>query len=384
MRMYGKRFIHNDRLRTIEAHRETRDGIVWAIDTTTRTVNVRIQGTNTNIRAYFPENWHEPPPWCKLGNAIKIMHTGGTRGRIEIVGNGLVVPYPQTGALWPSDPVQENSILTGLKILAMPNRDVERVYVTPGTARIEDSIVTVSEITMANGDNFKMGDGGLIGNVAAVLDCTPDVDTYIGGYPDWGYRLHSIQLDMSGDITISSGPIFFAYNSGLVYKRVGGGTYSLTNLPRPDVPWGSIELGTVLRYEGQSVIHDYDINFNFKKTLPWSRYSRKPSLLDIAITKQTMDWTDSTTDMVITCYDNLIQDMYFEGQILNVSIIQGDGLLKDLEYDQGYDTTIEAHQVFDTLTGTWYPNFYIQYKRYQLVTDVSPVFQFELLINEQI
>lgn len=384
MRMYGKRFIRNDRIRVIESHRETRDGIIWAIDTTTRTVNIRIQGINKDIKAYFPENWHEPPPWCKLGNAVKIMHTGGSRGRIEIFGNGLIVPYPQTGALWPSDPIQENSVLTGLRVSAMPNRDVERVYVTPGTAMIEGTLVTVSEITMDDGDDFKMGDGGIIGNVAAVLNCFPDVDTYIGAYPDWNYRIHSVQLDMSGNITISYGPLFFAFNDGTVYKRVGGGTYSLDNLPRPEVPWGSIELATVLRYEGQSVIHDYDIDFQWRNTSPWSRYSRSPARIDAVFASVVMQWTDSTVNITITCYDNLNQLMYFEEQRMEISIIQGNGELKDLVYDEGYDTTITAHQYRDIVTGVWHPIWYIQYKRGQLVTDVSPTIQFKLLINKEI
>lgn len=385
MRMYGKRFLAANRTRAMETKRETRDGIIWSIDLANRQVGVRIQRSNTEIKAYFPENWYEPPPWCKLGNSIKIMHTGGYRGRIEIIGNGLVIPYPQTGSLWPSDPLQENMILSGLQVLAMPNIPGNKILVTVGTARIEGTIVEATAITMADGDEWLLGEGGLLGQIAAVLSASPAVS--VGAFPDWGYRIHSVQIDQSANITLTAGDQFQAYNDGTIIMDGGGPPpegSSLDNLPAPDVPWGSLEVGRVLRYENQTVIRDHDINVDLVNTLPWSRFGRLPTRLSVTVQLPVMEWTDSTSNIDILCLDNFEQYMYFENISLEASIINGNGKLRDRTNDTGYATSIIAKQVVDAVTGVWQPAWAIEYKRDQLSTDKSPTIKLTLLINNEI
>lgn len=384
MRMYGKRFIKQERDKSISYRRETKDGVIWTIDLTNKRVTVKVQGSNTEIAAYFPENTHSPPEWCKLGNPVKIMHTQGIRGRVEVIGHGLVVPYPVSGNIWPSDPVQENMVLTGLQVLAMPNIPGNKIIVTTGTARIEGTLVTVDAMSLEDGDDYEMGEGGYIGEIAAVLSAGLAVST--GAYPDWGYRINSVQLDQSGNITVTSGNQFEAYNNGIILMDGGGAPpagSSLNNLPRPSVPWGSLELGTILRYENQTIIRDFDINYELIKTLPWSRYGRLPTRLDIEIDPPSMTWADSVADIDVTCYDNLEQLMKFDYVSLEASIISGNGLLRDRIHDTGWDTTIIANQIIDQ-TGLRFPYWGLEYKRGQLVTDVSPMIQFKLMINNEL
>lgn len=384
MRMYGKRFIRREREKSIDLKRETKDGIIWSIDISNRKVTLKIQGSNTEIAAYFPDNTHSPPPWCKLGNAIKIMHTGGIRGRIEIIGHGLVIPYPISGNIWPSDPVQENMILTGLQILAMPNLPGNKVLVTTGTARIEGTIITVGAMSLSDGDEFEMGEGGYMGEVAAILDAGSPVTA--GAFPDWGYKINSVQLDQSGNITLAQGNQFKAYNNGTITMYGGGNPpagSSLDNLPKPSVPWGSLEVGTILRYENQTIIRDFDINYDLILTLPWWRYGRQPTRLNIETDPPVMEWTDSTADISIICYDNLEQLMHFKYISLEASIVSGNGLLRDKVYDTGWDTTITAHQVVDQ-AGVWFPYWSLEYKRGQDISDVSPMIKFKLLINNEL
>lgn len=391
MRMYRKRFLARNRQQDIERHRETRDGIIWSVDTSTRTVEVRVQGSDTTITAYFPENWYSPPEWCKYGNPVKIMHTGGVRSRIEVIGPGLVAPYPQSGNIWPTDPLEEDAIVEGLDLMAMPNNPAWRVMVSTGTIRISGTEYDVDAIAMDDGDYWYMGDGGYMDNVAAVL--------YAGTkptgltYPSWGYKIHSVQIDSDLAFSVVEDDQFEAYNTpvpGYIYFTLLGTTQSsLSPLPIADVPSGSLEIGTILHYEETyTEIQQYLLNYQLCNTYPYPRFGRYPARLEITIDDVVMPWGTSETDIEVICYDNLNAWFYCPMLYLEASVESGNGELLANTYPEeaaaGYDTTVKSLEEYNTSPSYPIPRWQFKYKRGGLVTDESPVLQFKLLTNVEI
>lgn len=75
----------------------------------------------------------------KLGNAVKLMHTFGLRGRMEITGHGEFIPTPVEGDTWPTTVTGTDAVLSGCNVVPL---DPPALYVgvTAGTYRIDDVI----------------------------------------------------------------------------------------------------------------------------------------------------------------------------------------------------------------------------------------------------
>jgi hypothetical protein len=118
---YGKKFLKNRIDSRVQARKESWDGQVREILPTLRLVGVTIQGSSKKIYARYPENWESNPSWMKVGNAVRIAYVGGER-RPEVVGHGLVVPTPVAGggSQFPTLPVGDDAILTGLQLIEIP------------------------------------------------------------------------------------------------------------------------------------------------------------------------------------------------------------------------------------------------------------------------
>jgi len=151
MRLYGKKFTRRFVDKKIKKTTETRDAILWAIDQTNRFCNVKIQGSDELITAHFPQNEAMKPEWLKIGNAVRVIHRGGIRGRVEIVGHGQAIPTPQVGSSsHPTIAGAGDMILSGLQITATDPPSIS-VNISSGTYRIDG--ITYS---------FTEGDFGLI------------------------------------------------------------------------------------------------------------------------------------------------------------------------------------------------------------------------------
>jgi hypothetical protein len=124
MRLYNRRFVTRSVERQTQAVQETRDAILWSVDTANKLCSVRVQGSNEYVIAHYPENWEQIPVWLKPGNAVKIMHTGGVRGWVEVVGHGQVVPTPVTGASAPTSTSGVDSILTGCELVELSDTEI--------------------------------------------------------------------------------------------------------------------------------------------------------------------------------------------------------------------------------------------------------------------
>ena len=51
---------------------ETRDAIVWDIDTNNYLARCKIQGSNEYVLCHYPRNWQTLPVFLKRGNAVRI------------------------------------------------------------------------------------------------------------------------------------------------------------------------------------------------------------------------------------------------------------------------------------------------------------------------
>jgi hypothetical protein len=92
VKLYGKRFMASRTDARIADRKESRDAIVYDIDEANRWCRVRIAGTDTLVRAWFPNNFMRSPQWLKVSTAVRIAHVGGSKSRIEVVSPGLVQP----------------------------------------------------------------------------------------------------------------------------------------------------------------------------------------------------------------------------------------------------------------------------------------------------
>lgn len=293
MRLYGNRFIKKSLKDHADTRIETRDAIVWSVDNDLRIASVKIQGSNQLIRAYYPENWEQTPSWLKPGNAVRITHTGGNRGRIELVGHGQFVPTPLSGAAGPTLPTGEDAIITGLPVVQIPYGDWMRVMVNIGTVRFSGTTYTRDAISMAEGDYFTMAMGGFMNEVAGVLP----IDTA----PAAGssrYDLIAIGSDLLFDVvkgTASSNPVM------------------------PDVPSGHLKCGHVLLYAGMTKIVQSDINKYFSEPVP--------TILSMTIADEDLAWAELSTTVTIAIKDQYGNPIYIAapGWGMTLAITAGNG-----------------------------------------------------------
>jgi len=97
MRLYGGRRLRRAIERRVAEGRELRDAIVFDVDPANRYCRVKIQGSDTYVKAWYPENWESTPQYLKPGNAVRIAHPGGNKARIEVVGHGFLLPTAVPG-----------------------------------------------------------------------------------------------------------------------------------------------------------------------------------------------------------------------------------------------------------------------------------------------
>jgi len=152
MRLYGGRIIHSQVRREISIRQELRDAIVYDIDSTNKYCRVKIQGSDKYIKAYYNENWGSSPEWLKPGNAVRITHPGGNKGRIEVVGHGLLLPTAIPGGnVTPPAATLPDAVLSGMALMA-PSDGSMTAWVYSGTYRIDGIEYSFSGMTMDNAD----------------------------------------------------------------------------------------------------------------------------------------------------------------------------------------------------------------------------------------
>ena len=335
MRTYGKRFLRQKVTGNVEGHVETRDAILWDTPPTQRLCRIKIQGSNTLITAHYPENWEQTPLWLKPGNAVRVTHVGGIRGRIEIVGHGQVVPTPVAGTAAPTPTVGPNVILTGCLPLQMPTPDMS-IQVTAGTYRIAGIIYTLSGAWLM-GSGELMGSGIIMGSIGEVIA----IDAAPGTPGTARYDLITVGADQVLDYT--------------------AGTPSTAPV-MPTTPASHIKIAHILVTYGTTAITQAMINATY--TVPAA------TRLVISIDDADLAWAELTTHVNVQVLDQYGNGIISTtpGYYVTLSFLSGNGTLSSTE-DGNSTTAVSQH-----LGGS--DNYDFTYTRDQIDPgDLSPMLQ---------
>jgi hypothetical protein len=199
LRTYGRKQFKRYVDRATRAKTETRDAIIWDVVEEDRVCQVKIQGSTEFIYAHYPRNQTTIPKWCRIGNAVRIVHKGGNRGYVEIAGEGRAAP---TGLGTPSVPTPADAVLTGLAAWAT-SPETMSITVDSGTYRIDGTIYnsdgTASNYYVMDDDPITMDDDPVAMDTssgAIVIEAAP-----ADGY----YRYDAIVLGANGVFDVIKG-----------------------------------------------------------------------------------------------------------------------------------------------------------------------------------
>jgi hypothetical protein len=340
MRSYGKRIIKRGAESAVSQKVETRYGVIWDINLSLRVAYVKIQGSNKQIKAYFSQNWTQVPSWLKEGMAVKLQHTGGIRGRIEIVGEGNLIPSAVSGSDTPTLPADEDDIITGLEVIEIPYGTWMKAMVKVGTVRLAGITTTVDAITMSNSAIFAMGMGGFMGEIAGIvsIDAAPSSGNF-------RYDMVVIGDDLAFDYvkgTASGDPVM------------------------PAIPADHLKCGHILLYAGMTDITQGDIDKTY--SAPYV------SSLVTTIADSDLAWAELSTTVTVAVedqYGNAILSSGL-GWELTLAITSGNGTISE----PGGTSSLTSVSAF---TGAASNQIIFTYTRDQLDPgDVSPALQISI------
>jgi len=343
VRLYGRRFLKNTLRSAAYARNDLRDAIVWEINSANRYARVKIQGTNELIVAYYPDAWGYTPDWLSEGRAVKIAHTCGTVGRIEIVGKGYYIPSPTSGEMLPPVAMGADCVLSGCELRAIPNGARMALQVLTGTYRVSGTQYTLGAISMLYGDAYKMGDGGAMDTVAGVVS--------INAAPSAGsFRYDLVCVGADGIIDYVPGT-------------------ASTTPAKPVLPGSHVQIGRfILVSGGATEITAGDIGREYQAPVP-ATVSVTPSDADLA-------WDELSTTITVQVLDQYGNGIGQSGNgwYITLEIAAGNGTISSAE--EGSSTSkIGMHAGSNQSQATF------TYTRGQLATDESPVFEAVLEIN---
>lgn len=307
MRLYGRKFIRAGIINTAEQRVETRDAVLWDILPAQRVCRVKIQGSNQLITAFFPENFELIPQYMKPGNAVRITHVGGVRGRIEVTGHGRNIPTPVAGGMLPPPALGVDAVINGCS-LAPTIPTSMAVTIRPGTYRISGVQYTLygdPALSDTGGDIIPEEGGALIGQSALTIavDAPPGTPGY--------FRYDIVTVGEYGEL---------AYTKG---------TESMWPVV-PTTPPQHVLLGTILLSYGMEEITWHDLNRQHIAPVPTLlRVVADPSVLYRYGPEYTGDMQPvyTTSTVVVTVLDQYEQPVFAPGNGWRVTlqIVKGTG-----------------------------------------------------------
>lgn len=143
MRMYGRKFARRSIEKKTRFKSESRDAVLWAIDWQNRICNVKIQGSNELVTAHFPQNEARLMSFMREGNAVRVVHRGGVRGYLEVVGHGMAVPTPVSGDFHPGLSDLPDGVTEGCQIIPTDPPSMS-ITILDGYYRINGVLYTLS------------------------------------------------------------------------------------------------------------------------------------------------------------------------------------------------------------------------------------------------
>jgi len=243
---FKKTFLKNKMLRVSSGRKETRNAMVYDVDTSAKTCRVKLQGSSKLVVVHYHENLEQTPRYLKPGNAVKILHTGGKSDKMEIVGNSQVIPTllgndvtgpPTTGTT--------DGVISGFNLRALEDGSMV-VTLSTGVFRMNEIIYTVSSF------------GGIImesdSTTIMVVDST---DIMSSGYLKYitindlttvgQYRIDKIVIGTDKVVDYVVGTVFTSYEDSII----------------PDTPSGHLLLHTILVVGGAGEIKQYYIDLEW-------------------------------------------------------------------------------------------------------------------------
>ena len=146
MQLYGKKFIKRGVDRQIFGAKESRDAIVISVDQATRSCIIRIQGTDEDIYAPWPEGMFQQPPYLRVGQSVAVRHPKGNGTKMQILGEGVVIPTPVgNGSVLPTQPSTDDTVVSGGAVTVGTGLALS---VASGSYRIEGTLYTLAADTV--------------------------------------------------------------------------------------------------------------------------------------------------------------------------------------------------------------------------------------------
>lgn len=333
MKLYGGRIVKQNTQRRISRAQELRDAIVMSVDSDNKYCLVRIQGSDVNIKAFYPENWEQTPVYLKPGNAVRITTVGGSKSRIEVSGHGTVRPTDTSSVkITPTPATLPDTVISNASIIPANPADMS-VMVLNGTIRIKEVVYTLSGLLMDDSlttmDRFDL----VMDDVGGVVHFDAASATY--------YRYDSIVV-----------------GEDLVIEVVKGDNFSTTTDPIPDPPEAPtfhVRLGWVLIPPNLTQITAGHINKIYTPPSATGVYAY--------LTDDTLSWGENTTTLRLAVLDQY--GNYFRnpspGWEFTIEWMRGTG---DLDGTAAPDALVTYH------TGSTYKS--ITYTRVTGGTEESP------------
>jgi hypothetical protein len=279
-----------------EQRTETKYATVHNVYPSLRQARVKIQGSDEYITCKYPQNWKETPQWLRASQAVTLRHTGGNRGRLELIDHSLVRPSPQSGSSEPTIPTAVDAIINGLGLFEISERDVMKVAIRSGRVRFSGTTSSTIYLKMTASPEMVMGYGLKMGGVAEIV--------VIEAAPGSGarYDLVVVGSDLVFDVvkgTASSTPVF------------------------PDIPANHIQCGWVLVTDGTTEIKNETINKLYSSPII--------STITIVADDSTLSWSELSTDLTVTTYDQYGNQIVGPGSgwYVTVTIAAGNGTVDD-------------------------------------------------------
>lgn len=295
MRLYGGKLLKQKTQKQLRQAQELRDAIVFDVTPADRYCRVKIQGSAEYIKAYYPENWEQTPSFLKPGNAVRITHPGGNRGRIEIAGNGILRPTDVNSQKISVTPeTLTDTVLTGCG-LSPSKPESMSIKVAYGTYRIDGITYTLTGMLMDNA-------GIEMDRLDLLMDEVSDSATFDAAHSSF-FRYDSVCIGIDGVIDVVKGTSFAT-----------GGTIPAPPSALPD----HLRLGWVLIPPNTTEITGGLINKYY--TAPVAAY------LTNTIADNELEWGKNTTTITIYArdqYGNLINGNYY----ITMTWTRGNGTL---------------------------------------------------------
>lgn len=275
MRLYGGRMIKRYTDRRVKQGQELYNAVVIDINTTDRYCRVKIQGSSTLIKAFYPENWEQTPTYMKPGNAVLLQMPGGLKGgRIEIAGHGMLLPTATDNSdIIPTPVTPDDTVLTGCQIISS-NPESMSIKILTGTYRINSTTYTIVPLCMDRTDL-------VMDRFDIKMDCLDDILTLSAASAS-KYRYDSIVVGTDGVIHAESSTEF---------------DRNTATIPDPPAaPADHVRLGYVLVRPSTTTITSGDINRGYSESWHYR--------ISVAVADSDLSWAEDSTTITITMLDD--------------------------------------------------------------------------------